>query len=88
MDAVETFTGPAAAGDTPPPPLSPAFEVVPFEHAVRIRSVATDAIPTHLARALDVVCIVFPFPYRMHVVGAVCVVYGQAPSMDGGKQGR
>jgi hypothetical protein len=59
MDVVETFTGPAGAGDSPLSPPAPAFEVVPFEHAVRIRS-ATAAIPTALARALDVMCIVVP----------------------------
>ena len=62
---VETITEPGAAGELPPPPpalaSAPAFEVELFAHAVRIRSVATDAIPTDLARALYAVNIVFPF---------------------------
>ena len=88
MDVVETFTGPAGAGDSPPPPPASAFDVVLFAHAVSFRSIA-DASPTHFARALGVgVHRWFPFRERMDVVGPVCVVYGQAPALDGGMQGR
>jgi hypothetical protein len=70
-----------------PPP--PPFEVVLFEHAVRIRSVATDAIPIDLGRALDVMCIRrSPFTNRIDVVEPFCVVYDQAATVDGGRQGR